>query len=69
MMLSLQAACQWELYWLDACERGAHGRMRDALRVLEEIPSWPALVVSDGGGVVESHREIAARGSLGGWWV
>lgn len=54
--LSYDAACQWTGYWLDGYERGDDRQKSDALAMLEEIPSWPAIVVSDGGGVVEQLR-------------
>ena len=54
--LAFNAACQWTGYWLDGYERGDEKQKAEALAVLDEIPSWPALVASDGGGVVSQLR-------------
>lgn len=54
--LEYTAACEWTGYWLDGFERGDEQQMADGLRVLEEIPTWPATVASDGGGLVDSYR-------------
>ena len=57
--LSLDAACQWTGYWLQGHERGDDQRKTEALSMLEKIPTWPAIVASDGGGVVEQLRQVA----------
>lgn len=63
--LSYDAACQWTGYWLDGYERGDERQKAEAVVVLDEIPSWPAIVTSDGGGVVEQLR-MRARGAREG---
>ncbi len=57
--LSYVAACQWTGYWLDAFERGDAAQQAEAQAVLDEIPTWDAIVASDGGGVVEQLRRRA----------
>lgn len=60
--LYFDAACQWTGYWLDGYERGDDRQMSDALAMLEKISSWPAIVASDGGGVVAQLR-LRAEGA------
>ncbi len=57
--LSYDAACQWTGYWLDGHERGDEQQKAAAQAMLDRIPSWPAIVSSDGGGVVEQLRRRA----------
>ncbi|MDQ1424713.1 MAG: hypothetical protein QOD72_2211 [Acidimicrobiaceae bacterium] len=57
--LEMDAACAWTGYWLDGYDRGDEAQKSSALRVLEQIPTWPALVASDGGGLVASLEQRA----------
>ncbi|MCA1694301.1 MAG: hypothetical protein LC749_05975 [Actinobacteria bacterium] len=59
-VLSYDAACQWTAHWLDGYYRGDAAQKQRALAVLEEIPTWHAIVSSDGGGVVAQLRTRAA---------
>lgn len=67
--LEFEAGCIWTGYWLDAVEANDTGAQDEAVAVLEEIPSWPALNASDGGGVTDAWRrnaELAAAGDVQG---
>lgn len=67
--LEFEAGCIWTGYWLDAVEAGDTDARDEAVAVLEEIPSWPALNTSDGGGVTDAWRrnaELAAAGDVQG---
>ena len=57
--LSYDAACQWTGYWLDGYERRDTRQKAAAQAMLDRIPSWPAIVSSDGGGVVDQLRRRA----------
>lgn len=57
--LSYVAACSWTGYWLDGFHRSDPATMAAAQAVLDQIPTWPALVESDGGGVVDALRRRA----------
>lgn len=59
--LEMVASCAWTGYWLDGHDRGDEAQKSSALRVLEQIPTWPALVASDGGGGVASLERRAER--------
>lgn len=37
----------------------------EAVEVLTAVPTWEALVASDGGGVIEQHAEIAEAARRG----
>jgi hypothetical protein len=68
-MLEFEAGCIWTGYWLDAVETGDTVALNEAVAVLEEIPTWPALNATDGGGVVEAwtrNAELAAAGDVQG---
>lgn len=60
--LESTAACAWTGYWLAGYKRGDEAQKSAALTVLEQIPTWPALVASDGGGVIDS-LETRAEGA------
>jgi hypothetical protein len=67
--LEFEAGCIWTGYWLDAVEAGDTVAQDEALAVLEEIPTWPILNVTDGGGVVDAwnrNAELAAAGDVQG---
>lgn len=57
--LSLVSACSWTGYWLDGFTRGDATTMSTAQAVLDRIPTWPAVVEADGGGIVEALRNRA----------
>lgn len=67
--LEFEAGCIWTGYWLDAVEAGDTDARDQAVGVLEEIPTWPALNTSDGGGVTDAwtrNAELAAAGDAQG---
>lgn len=67
--LEFNAVCVWTEYWLDAFASGDTDARTQALAVLEEIPSWPALNASDGGGVIDAmirNAQLAAAGDAQG---
>jgi hypothetical protein len=51
--------CIWTGYWLDAVESGDTEAQDRAQAVLDEIPTWPALNATDGGGVVDAWTRNA----------
>lgn len=53
------ASCQWAAYWLDAQASGDRVAQAEASAVLDEIPTWRAVVATDGGGIVRMHQRIA----------
>lgn len=55
--------CEWATYWLESHSAADSAAMADAQAVLDLVPSWPATVATDGGGVVVMWSEIgnAAR--------
>lgn len=57
--LQYVAACQWTGYWLEGYGTNDGGQMSRAQKMLDDIPTWPALVASDGGGVMEMLRRRA----------
>lgn len=68
-MLEFEAGCIWTGYWLNAVDSGDTEARDLALAVLDEIPTWPALNASDGGGVVDAwtrNAELAAAGDVQG---
>lgn len=68
-ILEFSAVCSWTGYWLDAFASGDIDARTEALAVLEEIPSWPALNASDGGGVIDAmirNAQLAAAGDAQG---
>jgi hypothetical protein len=68
-MLEFEAGCLWTGYWIDSTESGASDAQAEAQAVLDEIPSWPALNATDGGGVIDAwtrNAEFAAEGDVQG---
>ncbi|HEX5597823.1 MAG TPA: hypothetical protein VFX61_17690 [Micromonosporaceae bacterium] len=59
------AACRWEAEWLAAHAEADRERRDRAVEVLRAVPSWPAIVASDGGGVRELHHGIAEAAARG----
>lgn len=55
--------CEWATYWLESHLAADPDAMADAQAVLDLVPSWPATVATDGGGVVKMWTEVgdAAR--------
>ena len=49
--LHFVAACRWTGHWLEGYQAQNAGQMSRAQEVLDDIPTWPALIGSDGGGV------------------
>jgi hypothetical protein len=68
-MLEYEAGCIWTGYWLDAVEAGDPEARDQALAILDEIPTWPTLNATDGGGTVDAWRrnaDLAAAGDVQG---
>jgi hypothetical protein len=68
-MLEFEAGCIWTGYWLEAVAAGDTESQARAQTVLDEIPTWPALNASDGGGVIDAwtrNAELAAQGDVQG---
>lgn len=68
-MLEFEAGCIWTGYWLDSVASGDTESQERAQTVLDEIPTWPALNASDGGGVIDAwtrNAELAAQGDVQG---
>lgn len=63
--LALQAACQWQMYWLDSHTRHDTRKLRDAQRTLDEVPTWSAIAANDGGGTVDHLRQVAVAARRG----
>jgi len=63
--LEFHAACQWTGYWLEAEASGDRGASREALAVLRQVPTWPALNETDGGGTIALWTDIAAAAGRG----
>jgi hypothetical protein len=67
--LEFEAGCIWTGYWLDAVEADDTDARDEAVAVLEEIPTWPALNASDGRGIIDAwtrNAELAAAGDVQG---
>lgn len=60
-----EAICQWEKWWLDGHSSGDRGKVAEATKVLQEVPTWRILHVTDGGGVVQGVSEVAAAAAAG----
>jgi hypothetical protein len=62
--VALFSACTWEIHWLAAFRSGDKAAQEQALVVLRQIPTWPALVAVDGDRVAHdaSLRAEAAAG-------
>lgn len=68
-MLEFEAGCIWTGYWLDAVDSGDTAAQSRAQAVLDEIPTWPVLNSTDGGGVIDAwtrNAELAAAGDVQG---
>jgi hypothetical protein len=68
-MLEFEAGCIWTGYWLESVASGDTESQERAQTVLDEIPTWPALNASDGGGVIDAwarNAELAAQGDVQG---
>ncbi|MEU4553499.1 hypothetical protein [Micromonospora violae] len=59
------AACAWKAEWLAA--RVAHDEPRSATAaaVLREVPTWPLVVQTDGGGTRQQYRTVADAAERG----
>ena len=57
--LTDDALCGWWGYWLQANQRGDTTAQARATAILEQAPTWPLVVATDGGGVVTQDRQIA----------
>lgn len=55
----------WLNEWVDAHEVGDNDRAARALQVLNEATIWPAIVATDGGGVVDGMRRLIAAAERG----
>jgi hypothetical protein len=64
--LSEVAACEWTGHWLDGHARGDRAQMAAAQQVLDQIPSWPAIVGNDGDGGVVTFLRRRAEGARAG---
>ena len=53
------AVCAWEREWLAARAVGDEPRRAAATAILRDAPSWPLLVATDGGGVIDHLRTVA----------
>jgi hypothetical protein len=65
--LAAFARCAWLQHWRTEHTAGRDGSAREALAVLDASASWPIVVATDGGGVVEHDREVnraADRGDV-----
>lgn len=60
-----RARCIWIDDWLTAETAGDDARADAAAAVLETASDWPATVATDGGGIVDSNREVAAAAASG----
>lgn len=61
--LSVDAACQWTAYWVDAYRTSDAAAMARAESVLRAIPDWPAVVASDPTGNVRALLRRRAAGA------
>jgi hypothetical protein len=59
------ARCAWLASWLNATERGGGRSAARAAGVIAGSVAWPATAATDGGGVVEHLREVAAAARRG----
>ncbi len=67
--LEFVAGCEWTGYWLDSVAAGDTVAQTEAQAVLDQIPTWPALTASDGGGVIDAwtrNARLAASGDVQG---
>jgi hypothetical protein len=59
MTLSIDAACAWQGYWLQAHAKGDTSTQAAAADVLAQVPGWHAIANHDGGGTVDSYKQVA----------
>lgn len=59
------AVCAWEREWLAAYAAGDESRRTAATAILREVPSWPLIVATDGGGTVDHLRTVAEAADRG----
>lgn len=57
--LAFTAACAWTGYWLEAFDNGDATTMAAAQEILDAIPTWPAIVAVDGGGMANAMQTRA----------
>ncbi|MEV4385918.1 hypothetical protein AB0J68_09320 [Micromonospora sp. NPDC049580] len=53
------AACAWKADWLAAQAAEDGPRSATAVAILREVPSWPLIIQTDGGGIRQQHRKVA----------
>lgn len=59
------AICAWEREFLAADNAGDEPRRAAASAILRDVPSWPLIVATDGGGVVDHQRMVAEAANRG----
>jgi len=59
------ARCAWREEWLDADAVGDAARAAVAAQTLTDGATWPATVATDGGGIVDGEKELAAAATAG----
>ncbi len=59
------ARCAWRAEWLDADALGDADRAATAAQTLTAAATWPATVATDGGGIVDEERALAAAATAG----
>jgi hypothetical protein len=52
--------CRWVDVWLESDSTGDADNRDHAAKIMTEATAWPALVTSDGGGVVDQQKRFAA---------
>jgi hypothetical protein len=57
--------CRWVDVWLESDARGDAVDREYAAKIMTEATAWPALVASDGGGVVDQQKRFAAAATNG----
>ncbi len=60
-----QARCVWSAEWLAAYDSGDQAARDEAADVLADSATWAYTVMTDGGGVVDSYKELAAAAAAG----
>ena len=65
MVLSMDAVCAWQGYWLQSDRLGDTAARARATAVLTQVPTWPVLVKNDGGGVIDSETAVANAAQRG----
>ncbi|WZH37290.1 MAG: hypothetical protein PIR02_01205 [Microbacterium enclense] len=59
------ARCAWREEWLDADAAGDAHRAAIAAQTLTGAATWPATVTTDGGGIVDEEKALAAAADAG----